>query len=247
MNFYEIMEVGITATNEEIKKNYRKLAMKYHPDRNPGDKEAENKFKELQSAYDTLNNEQKRRIYDNKKPYKAEPKPKPKEDNRKNAFGINTNPSLQELDAIQCSFFGSTGMGRNIQAHVKIPKNTMKLGGIIYVEIKKRELCKVCIGDGSQKKRCNSCHGAGKQRQSVVSEWGYGSYNPTCRTCDGFGAIDYPCNNCQGSGVKQWIIKEVKVTIPSDSKPGQQITVQGEGEHYPNKQPGYLRVVLLEE
>jgi len=157
MDYYERLGVSRTATEEEIKKAYRTLAKQYHPDRNPGDKAAEETFKKVQEAYDTLSDFQKRAIYNGRMPPPPKPKqPKPKtEDPIKEVAKeewswftgeeINQPPSQAQLDAIQCSFFGGDTTGRNILTHLFLTKDDMQSGGHAVVKIKKRELCKKCI------------------------------------------------------------------------------------------------------
>jgi molecular chaperone DnaJ len=255
-DYYKILGVEKSASKDEIKKAYRTLAKQYHPDRNPGDKGAEETFKKVQEAYDTLSDIQKRAIYNGRTPTPPQPKkPKPPPPKTEDIFtdftkeewswatgeNINKEPPQAELDAIQCSFFGGDTTGKNILVHLFLTRDEMQLGGHASVKIKKRELCRKCVGDGVEKRVCPSCNGSGRQ-----SRLGFGPAL-ACKRCEAVGAIDYPCQKCLGDGVKHWSIKEVKVMYPKDSQSGQQITIMGEGEHKPMKMPGYLRVVLLEK
>lgn len=240
MDHYTILEVDRSATPDDIKKAYRKQAMKYHPDRNPGDPDADTKFKQVQSAYDTLHDEDKKRVYDHSNIHT--PVHSPKKEENFNWFSERQVP-IDDLNKIQCSFFGGESTGRNIQTHLYLDKEQMRTGGTATVTIKKRKLCSKCVGDGSENKICTQCHGSG--RLTKMSQYGYAS--PPCHKCKAVGHIPYPCKDCSGAGVKNWLVKDVRVAFPKDSKSGQQITILGEGEHKPLKMPGYLRIVLLEK
>lgn len=245
MDHYNTLGIERNATDEDIKKNYRRLAMQFHPDRNIGDKECESKFKEVQQAYDVLSDAKKRLQYDqinyvrkpptsSSKPAPPPPPPKTKEDfeaerarNERKA-----NPREQDLASIQCSFFGGGGTGRNIMVHLKLTPAEMKHGGTKFITIKKRDLCKKCIGDGYAMLSCSQCGG---RRPDV----GY------CPRCDGVGALESTCPICKGEGVKEWMIQDVKVAFSPNIQSGHTINIYGEGEAGPRKAPGLLRVVII--
>lgn len=249
MDYYERLGVARNATLEEIKKAYRRLARQYHPDRNIGDKEAEETFKRVSEAYEILSDASKKAEYDAKgyvgrrppnppKPPAAKPeppKPKTKEDfERERTWEERKKfPHKEDLDAINCTFWGGGGTGRNILVQMKLTPAEMKAGGSKFVAIKKRTLCDRCIGDGKAPSPCPVCHGS---RPDV----GY------CQKCDGMGALYALCPVCKGEGVFRWIIEDVRVTFSPHIQPGHQINVLGHGEHAPFKPPGNVRVVVVQ-
>jgi molecular chaperone DnaJ len=249
MDYYITLGVERTATLDEIKKAYRKLAMQYHPDRNPGDKDAETKFKTVQEAYDTLSNPEKKSRYDAfgtvgprytapPRPQPPQPKPKTKEDfererkQEKSKKEKAASPLDEDLAKIDCTFFNGNGTGRNIMVQLKLTAAEMKSGGVKSVTIKKRDLCKRCVGDGKAMVSCPACGG----RRDEVGH---------CMKCHGYGAEDRVCPSCNGEGVKDWIMQEVKVVFSRNIQPGHQVNILGEGEAAPRRPPGNLRVVVV--
>jgi molecular chaperone DnaJ len=239
MNPYETLGVIRDATPEQIRAGYRKLALQFHPDRNPGDPAAEARFKQVQDAYDTLSDPLRKADYDVRHPVaKPSPKPKTKEDFEREKRADKAkkqravSPSETDLSSIKCQFFGGGSTGRSIMTQLKLTPAEMRQGGTKTVTIKKRDLCKRCIGDGRSMKPCPTCQG---ERDHV----GY------CNFCDGIGAIPETCPFCKGEGVSHWVIQEVRVTFSPNIQVGHQINVIGEGESAPNKPPGNLRVVVV--
>jgi molecular chaperone DnaJ len=248
MDHYTFMGVARTATSDEIQKAYRKLAKTYHPDRNPGDKEAEANFKLLSAAYEVLSDPTKRAEYDRQghvgrrpqappkpEPPKEEPsKPKTDEDFRKERTDSERrkNPTPDDLAQIRVDYFGGAGTGRNIQVQLKLSPAEMKKGGKHEVLVKNRDFCGRCVGDGKSLISCPACNG---HRPDV----GY------CPKCDGMGAEYKQCTTCGGSGLGKWIIKSVTVYVSPNVQPGHSIKILGEGEHAPFKAPGHLRVVVV--
>lgn len=254
MDFYQLMGVERTATDEQIQKAYRKLAMKYHPDRNPGDDAAVEMFKKVSEAYEVLSDPTKRSTYDRQgyvgrrppsppPPPKQEPaKPKTKEDferekaeekRKKRAAAGDPGAFTQaDLDAIQCTYFGGGDRGRSIQMQMKLTPSEMKNGGHKMVPVKRRTMCRSCVGDGNVMKSCPACRG---NRPDVA--W--------CQKCEGMGAVQTQCPTCKGEGVSPWTIAEVRVVWSAGVQPGHMINVLGEGEFAPGKPPGNLRVVVV--
>jgi molecular chaperone DnaJ len=249
MNFYDTLGVAKAAAEDDIKKAYRKLALKYHPDRNPGDKNAEDRFKEVQAAYDTLSNPAKRAQYDAAvphthihrppKPPAAKPSPpKTKDDfvrervDTKKRERQATAPTQAELDQIQCSYFGGSGQGRSVMVQLKLTAEEMRRGGRTAVPVKKRDFCKTCAGDGRSVKLCPACRGG-------QNDLGY------CNVCDNMGGTPVKCPTCNGDGVHPWTISYVNVTWSPNIQPGHSINVLGEGEMAPFKPPGNVRVVIV--
>jgi len=231
-DYYEVLNVGRNSTSDEIKKKYRKLAMKYHPDRNPGDKEAEEKFKEAAEAYEVLNDSEKRRIYDT---YGHE--------------GLRGSgfQGFSGFDDIFSSFgdifedffgFSSSGRGRrqgprrgaDLRYDIEITLKEAAEGVSKEVEIAKLESCPDCGGNGaetgSNPTRCPTCSGSG---QTIRSQ-GFFSISTTCPHCRGEGMIiENPCKSCSGRGkIKK--TKNLSVKIPSGVDTGSRLRLRSEGE-----------------
>jgi len=222
LDYYEILEISRTATKAEIKKAYRKLAMKYHPDRNPGDKEAEEKFKKINEAYQVLSDDEKRSIYD-----------------RFGKEGLEGNiggGGFGGFGDIFEEFFGFGG--RNRQQRRETPYN---LDILIEVELEFKEavfgtkkekefkyytICKVCNGTGAKKsKTCPTCGGQG---QLFISQ-GFMRIAQTCPNCHGSGIIiEEECEECKGAGYK--INKDkVELDIPAGVDSGMRMRVPNKG------------------
>lgn len=261
-DYYEVLELQKGATQEQIKSNYRKLAKKYHPDLNkePG---AEEKFKEVQEAYDVLSDEQKRAAYDQ---YGFA------------AFDQNGNPgnggfggfggfggSFQDVDLgdIFSSFFGGGGSSRSRRNNGPTRGNdrmlTIKIGFMDAIKGKKIELnvnvdenCPSCNGTGAQSpsdiQTCAQCRGTGYQTRRVQSIFGMvQETQSTCTACGGSGkTIKNRCKTCNGKGFVT-VKKKVEVNIPAGINNGQQIRVSGKGERGLNGGPNgdlYIEVIV---
>lgn len=239
-DYYDILGVNKNADKEEIKKAYRKSALQYHPDRNPGDKDAEEKFKEAAEAYDVLSNEDKRRKYDQF---------------GHNAFsgnggwsggGMSVDDILSSFgDIFGDSIFGgfSGGFGRGNSRHVNRGSNirvTLKLSlsEIINGTEKKLKLnkyipCSKCGGTGakgsSSYTTCSTCHGTGQVTRIVNSFLGQMQTSSTCPNCGGEGRIiQAKCSECHGEGILKGE-EVVTVKLPAGVVEGMQLTVQGKG------------------
>lgn len=248
MDYYTRLGVARTAAPEEIQKAYRRLAFKHHPDRNPGDAEAVETFKQVAEAYEVLQDDVKRATYDRqgyvgRRPPPSPPPPPPKKPPKpepKKYQHVHVDPK-----EVQCSYFGGNTTGRNIMTHLYLTKEQMQLGGKFEVHVKKREACVNCHGDGNSNRVCQICRGDGRLTHLVIG--GNREMAPECHMCKGEGIIYVPCRQCGGQGVNLWALRSVFIPVPSNCKTGQQITVVGEGEVAPLKSPGYLRVVVLEK
>jgi molecular chaperone DnaJ len=250
MSHYTTLGVDKTATSEEIHKAYRKLARQHHPDRNPGDESAADRFKQVQEAYDVLKDPLKKSQYDSgfivrnrpgppPRPQPQPPKPpKTKEDfEREKAEAKRkkeraASPTAEDLNNINCTFIAGGSTGRHILVQLKLTPEEMQRGGNKSVIIKKRDLCKRCIGDGRAMIACPMCRG---HRDQVGH----------CPRCHGYGAEEQVCGICNGEGVYGWTVQEVAVRFSPKVQPGHTITVLGEGEAAPHKAPGNLRVVIV--
>ena len=226
LSFYDVLGVNQTADDNEIKTAYRKLAKEYHPDKNQGNKESEEKFKKITEAYDTLSDSQKRSAYDYSLSGASDFKNNP-------FYG---NPSDMFNDLFNRSMFGSrrrhsssSTNGKNIQYTLKIPLEFTLTGKSLEINILREEKCASCSGSGkttnSSENICGSCMGSGQVRSSS----GFFVVNQPCRACKGTGKIvTNPCQECKG----EKIIKRkrsVRVNIPAGIDEGMGITLNDQG------------------
>jgi len=246
-DYYEILGVNRDASDEDLKKAYRKLAMKYHPDRNPDDKSSEEKFKEAKEAYEVLTEPDKRRAYD--------------------AYGhAGVNPNMGAGGAGAEGFGGFSeafgdifgeifGGGRrggqqiyrgaDLRYNMEITLEQAARGTETKLRIPTLEACDTCHGSGAkpgtQAKTCQTCGGVGQVRM----QQGFFSLQQTCPTCHGTGkVIPDPCQTCEGTGrIKKH--KTLSVKIPAGVDDGDRIRLAGEGEAGSNGgPPGDLYVVV---
>jgi molecular chaperone DnaJ len=237
---YKTLGVSKKATDEEIKKAYRKLARKYHPDRNPGDTEAEEKFKEISAAHDVLSDPEKRKEYD-----------------AGGAFGGGQGPfgpgaggpggfGGVDLGDIFGSVFNRGGgrraqsqqvRGRDLETEVQLSFDQAINGAQISVTVPKSSRCATCHGSGAKPgtspTTCPRCEGRGVEAQGQ----GFFSISQPCPQCGGAGQIiEDPCPTCGGSGLTQQS-KRYKVNIPAGVKDGTRIRLAGKGEDGPRGGP----------
>jgi len=245
-DYYEILEVSSNAGGEEIKSAYRRLALKYHPDRNPGDKEAEDKFKEAAEAYEVLRDEEKRQIYDQFGHEGLE--------GRGFTGFTGFDDIFSSFGDIFEGFFGF-GTGRGRRSHARQGKSLrydlqLSLEEAFYgkeeeISFQKLENCQTCDGSGlkpgSQPQVCTTCQGRGQ----VIRSQGFFQISTTCPACHGQGQIiSDPCKECGGGG-KVRVEKSISVKIPAGVDTGSQLRLRGEGESGENGgPPGDLFVVI---
>ncbi|GBQ44062.1 molecular chaperone DnaJ [Komagataeibacter sucrofermentans] len=230
IDYYAALEVARDANGDEIKRAYRKLAMKYHPDRNPGDAEAENKFKEISEAYDVLKDDQKRAAYD-RFGHAAFEGGGPGAGGFDFGGGGLGDIFEQMFGDMMGGRRGGRRSGADIQVQVTITFAEAFAGVKKEITIPTRVTCKSCDGTGSADKdqppeTCPSCHGAGKVR----AQQGFFAIERPCPTCHGTGRlIRNPCKECHGAGTVEKN-RTIEVAIPAGVEDGTRIRVSGEGE-----------------
>jgi molecular chaperone DnaJ len=240
--FYKTLGVSKKASEDEIKKAYRKLARKYHPDRNPGDKEAEEKFKEISAAYDVLSDPEKRKEYDEGPVFggfSGGQGPFPGGGQAGGFGGI-------DLGDILGGVFNRGGgrgahpqavRGRDLETEVPLSFDQAISGAQISVTVPKQSSCATCHGSGAKPgtapTTCPRCEGRGVEAQGQ----GFFSISQPCPQCGGSGQIiEDPCPTCGGSGLTQQT-KRYKVNIPAGVKDGTRIRLAGKGEDGPRGGP----------
>jgi molecular chaperone DnaJ len=223
-DLYKIMGVERDATEEVIKKAYRKLARQYHPDRNPGDKEAEEMFKKVQGAYDILGDADKRAMYDRK--FFAPPPP---------VFTQQQNNNLQDLfDMFFSQRPRQQGWGQHIEMEIIIDFIEAAKGCSKVVNIDKREVCRHCKGtsakDGNEFKECVLCDGRGKTYFHHGTSNSFSRWETTCQSCKGTGkVVAVFCPYCSGNGFTTHPCT-LELKIPAGINDGMKICARGEGD-----------------
>jgi molecular chaperone DnaJ len=251
-DYYKILGVGKNASEEEIKKAYRRLARRYHPDRNSGDKKAEERFKEVSQAHDVLSDPEKRKAYDR----------------GTGPFGFNVpgggfDPgSFGGVGDILSNLFGSgagaggTGSrggvrggraqsrGRDLETEVSLSFDQAVEGAQVSLTVPTSQPCPTCRGTGAKPgtspKVCPVCGGRGIESQSQ----GIFSISQPCSNCHGTGTvIEDPCPSCGGTGAKRGT-RRLRVNIPAGVREGSRIRLAGKGEPGPRgSEPGDLYVI----
>ena len=233
-DYYDVLGVKNSASPEELKSAYRKLAVKYHPDKNPNDKVAEDKFKEASEAYGVLSDKSKKENYDNFGHAAFE--------NGGGSQGGFGGFSGSDFSDIFEDFFGDFGGGRrssrrssnnrgsDLRYDLTISLEEAYAGKKQNIQFSTSEKCNTCRGSGSKPgtspDRCTYCGGSGRVR----SNQGFFTVQQTCPQCAGSGQeITSPCNDCNGQGNKQ-VSKKISVTIPKGVDDGTRIRLAGKGE-----------------
>lgn len=247
-DFYEALGVNRDASDDEIKKAYRKMAMKYHPDRNPDSKESEEKFKEAKEAYEILSDSQKRAAYDQYGHAGVDPQAGMGGGFGGGGFGDAFSDIFGDI------FGGGRGggggrsnvyRGADLRYNLEVSLEEAARGVEKQLKIPAHEECDACHGTGAkagtEAKTCHTCGGHGQVRVSQ----GFFSIQQTCPTCHGSGKyIPDPCRNCKGTGRVQ-TNKTLAVKIPAGVDEGDRIRLSGEGEPGVNGgPPGDLYVVI---
>lgn len=255
-DFYEVMGVSKGASDDEIKKAYRKLAKKYHPDLNPNDKEAEAKFKEVNEAYEVLSDKNKRARYDQFGHAGVDP------NYGAGGPGAGGSPFYQDIDLgdIFNSFFGGFGgrqqsnpnaprRGSDTETTVNISFEEAAKGAKKEVTYQRIENCKECSGTGAKKgtavKTCPACNGQGQVRVNQRTPFGVMQTSRTCDKCHGKGkVIETPCKVCSGAG-KVRVHKTIEIDIPAGIDNDQILNISGKGNSGVNGGPdGNLHVYV---
>lgn len=253
-DYYEVLGVGKSATDKELKKAYRKLAIKFHPDKNPNNKEAENKFKEAAEAYEVLNDPNKKARYDQYGHAGLEG----------GGFGgggfggggMNMDDIFSQFGDIFGSSFGSSRGGRrrskgsNLRVRVKLTLEEISTGIEKKIKIQKNVGCDDCNATGAENgnlNTCKQCNGAGQTAQIVNTPLGRMQTTATCNGCGGQGqTATSACRTCSGQGVVKKP-EEVSINIPAGVEDGMQLSVSGKGNMAPRDGIAGDLIVVIEE
>ncbi|MDR1259886.1 MAG: molecular chaperone DnaJ [Endomicrobium sp.] len=250
-DYYEVLGINKNASADEIKSAYRKLALKYHPDKNPNNKEAEEKFKAINEAYEILSDAQKKQQYDTfghdningGSPF-----------TNQNSYTQYSSGDFSNIGDIFGDIFNnpSSGRSRTSQEHgedlrydVEISYLDVMKGKEMSINIPKKETCHVCHGSGSKdrvsQKQCTMCKGKGQIKYSQ----GFFSMSQECHQCRGKGTvINNPCSECKGNGTISER-KNIKIRIPAGVDEGTSLKITASGNAGPNgSPPGDLYVVI---
>jgi molecular chaperone DnaJ len=256
-DYYEVLGVQKNASKDDIKKAYRKLAIQYHPDKNPGNKEAEEKFKEATEAYEVLADDQKKAAYDQFG--FAGVDGMGQSHNWSNFRGFEDIFGGGDFSSIFDSIFGGgfgggfrrggghggVRQGANLRYDIEIPFKDAVFGTKVEIQFSHNESCPACKGsgaaNGSGRKTCPACQGSGQIRHSQ----GFFSLASTCHNCGGEGSvIEKPCMECGGSGTQKKRQK-LSVTIPQGVENGKRLVIPRQGDAGPNGGPaGDLYVII---
>ena len=267
-DFYEVLGVDRKADADEIKKAYRKLAVQFHPDKNPGDKSAEEKFKEATEAYEVLKDEEKRRVYDQfGHAGLSGGGPGPGGFQGAGAYGFDLSDALR---AFMRDFGGAGGggfedlfggggrrgpsgppAGADLRVRLKLTLEEIFKGTEKKLRIRHMVACEECGGSGAKKgaksTTCPQCHGAGEVRQVSRSVFGQFVNISTCPRCRGVGEIiENPCSYCRGEGRIEGS-STISVNVPAGVTSGNYITVRGAGHAGPRGGQAGDAIVVIEE
>lgn len=250
-DYYEILDLERTASPEEIKKAYRKVAIKYHPDKNPDNPEAEEKFKEAAEAYEVLGNAEKRQQYD-----------RFGHEGVRDQAGRGPSMNMEDIFEQFSDIFGGTpfgsffrgaqaSKGTNLRIKLKLTLLEVAQGTEKKIKVNRHLLCKACGGNGSlhgtSLAQCSNCQGTGKTYRVAHSLLGQVMTVVPCSTCQGAGnIIQTPCSTCNGEG-RVYQEEVLSLKIPAGVSQGMQLSMAGKGNAPPHGgTPGDL-IILIEE
>lgn len=265
-DYYEVLGVAKGATADEIKKAYRKVAMQFHPDRNPGDKSAEEKFKEAAEAYEVLSDQDKRAQYDRFGHAGVS--------GAAGRGGYGGGPNMEDIfsqfgdifgEDIFGSFFGGQGgqrggggqrrargtRGSNLRIKLRLTFEEIAKGVTKNIKVKKYVPCTVCSGSGAKDKgsvqTCGTCGGSGQVRKVTSTFLGQMQTVTTCPTCNGEGSVvTAKCSHCKGEG-RTYGEETVTIDIPAGVQEGMQLNISGRGNAGERGGPAGDLVILIEE
>ncbi|NTV92993.1 MAG: molecular chaperone DnaJ [Chlorobiaceae bacterium] len=269
-DYYEVLGLSRSATKDEIKKAYRKLAMQYHPDKNPDNKDAEEHFKEVNEAYEVLSNDDKRRRYDQF----GHAGVGSSAASGGGQYGAGTGDFSDIFSAFNDMFgggkqrggfedvFGGAGTGgrrgrassgihgTDLKIRLKLTLEEIAHGVEKTLKIKKQIACTVCNGTGSKSgatETCSTCQGSGEVRQAAKTMFGQFVNIAACPTCGGEGrVVKDRCVSCYGEGIKQGEVT-VKVTVPAGVQDSNYLTLRGQGNAGPRGGANGDLIVVIEE
>jgi len=239
-DYYKILGVERNATKEDIKKAYRKLAVQHHPDKNPGNKESEAKFKELAEAYGTLSDDQKRSKYDTGGSFFQ-------------SAGFNPFGNYPQSDFWDDIFAkrSQNKKGQNLFVNVPLTIQEMYLGAKRTINSRKYKKCNSCEGngslDGKSFQTCYNCKGTGSTQSTRFQQFSQITTSSQCEQCHGVGKMILEvCEGCYGKGAIVFE-EEIDIDIPVGTLPGMQISISGKGNEEPGATfPGDLLVNIKE-
>ncbi|MDP6641819.1 MAG: molecular chaperone DnaJ [Candidatus Nanoarchaeia archaeon] len=252
-DYYEILGINKNASKDEIKKTYKKLALKYHPDRNK-EKGAEEKFKEISEAYAVLSDDTKKQQYDTYGHAGFDQRYSQEDIFRGADFGSVFEDLFGESSNIFDMFFGGNfnrgrrqRRGNDLQYNLTIDFEEAAFGIDKEVTINKDIECSKCQGSGAEHgelEQCSTCQGSGMQKRTQRTPFGMFQTTTTCGNCNGEGEVSKKvCLNCNGNGVEKKS-KKIKIKIPKGIDNGQFLRIRGEGQDIKNGSSGDLIVVV---
>ena len=226
LDYYKVLEINRDATDKDITKAFRRLSLKYHPDKNPGDQEAAQKFIEVNKAHETLTNPDHRRVYD-----------------------LQGEEGLENhLKGGNTDMWGNVRRGPGMQAEIRVTMEELYVGGDREINIQKNIICTSCRGTGAKDgitKTCSYCDGRGVRLEKVNVGIGFTmQMQTTCQYCGGHGKTHAErCPTCGGRRVIP-SSKQLRVDIEKGMRDGQQIVFERESEQHPEYTPGDIVITL---